>query len=410
MWDRLWINVRLASIGPEQGLSIINDGVIAVQNGTIAWAGLRDDMSHIPNKAIEIIDGEGRFLTPGLVDCHTHLVYAGNRAEEFQLRNSGQSYAEIAENGGGIYSTVQATQASSEEDLLFVTKQRLQAMQVSGTTTLEIKSGYGLDLANELKCLRVANRLASQYPITIVTTLLAHIIPHEYKQKPNEYLDLFIDQIMKTAKAEELCDSLDVFCEHIAFDCQQTERLFKAAKSLGLNIKCHADQLSSMGACQLAHEYGAISCDHLEYSDQATIAAMHNAGTVAVLLPGAYYFLHADTKPPIQSLRQHNVPIAIATDCNPGTSPIMSLPTIMNLACQLYQLTFTEAFAGVTLNAAKALKLENRKGSLTVGKDADFVLWNIDDLPELAYYLGRNVCHQVIQQGQPINWEQDYAT
>lgn len=398
-YDSFWINGKIVTC--EQGYGLIEQGGIAVKDGKIVWVGPMHSLDESPeNLANHVYDLEGRCLTPGFIDCHTHLVYAGNRAHEFEARLQGVSYEEIARLGGGIQSTVTATRAATDEELFSQSIVRARALLSSGVTILEIKSGYGLDWDTELKILRVAKRIESVLPITVKITFLgAHIIPPEYRDKADQYVDLVCNEMIPRVAKEQLASAVDVFCEKIAFNIQQTKRLFQTAKDHGLAIKCHAEQLSDSGSVTLAAQYRALSVDHLEYASKESIQAISNSGTVAVLLPGAFYFLRETQYPPIDWLREHQVPIAIASDCNPGTSPIMSLLIILNMACTLFRLTPMEALLGVTCHAAKALGMHTTHGSLTVGKIADFAIWNIDHPAELAYYLGSNPLYKLIKNG-----------
>lgn len=399
-WDTLWFNTLLATC--EGGYGLIEQGAIAVKDGKIAWLGKERDLPGKPEGlASTVYDVQGACITPGLVDCHTHLVYAGNRANEFEQRLRGVTYEEIAKKGGGIQSTVSATRAASEDDLFDQSLERASALLASGVTTVEIKTGYGLDWPTELKMLRVAKRIQSSLPMTVKTTFLgAHTIPSEFRGKTDAYLDLVCDEMIPNVAKEKLADAVDVFCEKIAFNLEQTERVFAIAKKYGLAVKCHAEQLSDSGSAALAAKYQALSVDHLEHVSHDGVKAIAQSGTVAVLLPGAFYFIHETKSPPIHLLRQHGVPMAIATDCNPGTSPIQSLLLIMNMACTLFRLTPEEALLGVTANAAKALGLEQKHGTLTVGKTADFAVWNIKHPAELAYYMGWNPLQQLVRSGK----------
>lgn len=394
-WDCVWLNANLAGTECGDGFGIINDGAIAIKNNRIAWLG---PLAELPDNAErsskEIIDAQQQWITPGLIDCHTHLVYAGNRNHEFAQRFASQvSYEELAKAGGGILSTVAATRAASEDELFQQSAKRLQAMMAQGVTCVEIKSGYGLDLDNEIKMLRVAKQLAQKFSVTIKTTLLAaHAIPNEYKNRADDYIDYVCHTILPQAAELQLADAVDVFCEGIGFDLQQTEQVFAAAKQHGLAIKCHAEQLSDLGGAALAARYQALSADHLEYANEASIKAMAASGTVAVLLPGAFYYLQETKLPPIELLRKHQVPIAIATDCNPGSSPTTSLLLMMSMACNLFQLRPEEAFAAVTKHAAAALGLADSHGGLAVGKVADFAFWDIDHPLELLSQFGSNQC------------------
>lgn len=395
-WDAVWTNVHLATIdqatGSEDGYGSIRDGALAVRDGRIAWVGSRRDLPSGWRAETEH-DGRGAWLTPGLIDCHTHLVHAGNRADEFEMRLAGVSYEEIARAGGGIASTVRATRAASEDELFAQSAVRLRRLIAEGVTTVEIKSGYGLDTANELKMLRAARRLAPACGIEVVTTFLgAHALPPEFARRPDEYIALVCDEMLPAAVDAKLADAVDAFCERIAFTTAQTARVFAAARKHRLPVKLHADQLSDQGGGRLAAEYCALSADHLEYASDESVRAMAEAGTAAVVLPGALYFLRETRLPPIARLRQHGVRIAIATDCNPGTSPCTSLLLMLNMACTLFGLTPAEALAGVTRNAAKALGIESEVGRLALGQRADLALWDVARPAELAYAFGANPC------------------
>ena len=347
--------------------------------------------------------GQGGVMTPGLVDCHTHLVYAGDRAGEFEQRLEGVSYAEIAKAGGGILSTVRATREASEEALLAASLPRLDALLADGVTTVEIKSGYGLTLSDELKMLRVARRLGELRPVRVTTTLLgAHALPPEYAGRADDYVSLVCDEMIPAAAGEGLADAVDVFCEGIGFSPAQCERIYQAAQAHGLAIKAHAEQLSNLGGSALAARYGALSADHIEYLDEAGVRAMAEAGTVAVLLPGAYYTLRDTHLPPIEALRAAGVPMAVSTDHNPGTSPALSLLLMVNMACTVFRLTVPEALAGVTEHAARALGLSDRHGTLEAGRNADFVLWNVKEPAELAYWFGQRPVQRVVRQGRIV--------
>jgi imidazolonepropionase len=395
-WDAIWTNVHLATIDQATGsgddYGSIRDGALAVRDGRIAWVGTRRDLPSGWRAKTEH-DGRGAWLTPGLIDCHTHLVHAGNRADEFEMRLAGASYEDIARAGGGIASTVRATRAATEEELVAQSAVRLRRLIAEGVTTVEIKSGYGLDTANELKMLRAARRLAAAHGIEVRTTFLgAHSLPPEFAGRADEYIALVCDEMLPAAADAKLADAVDAFCERIAFTPAQTARVFDAARKHRLPVKLHADQLSDQGGGRLAAEYRALSADHLEYASAASVQAMAGSGTAAVVLPGAFYFLRETRLPPIASLRQHGVPIAIATDCNPGTSPCTSLLLMLNMACTLFRLTPAEALAGVTRNAAKALGIESEVGRLAPGQCADVALWDIVRPAELAYAFGANPC------------------
>jgi len=390
MHDAVWLHARLATMaGP-----VIRDGALAVTTGRISWVGERCDWE---GDVRVVHDARGAWILPGFVDCHTHLVYAGSRAHEFELRLQGASYEEIARAGGGILSTVRATRAASETELLSLAQRRLRAWLAEGAAVIEVKSGYGLDRDTELKMLRAARRLEG---LTVKTTFLgAHALPEEYKGRADAYIDFVCDEVLPAAAADKLVDAVDAFCERIAFSRHQTARVFESAKRLGLQVKLHADQLSDLGGAALAAKHGALSADHLEYTSEAGIEALARAGSVAVLLPGAFYFLRETRLPPISALRSHHVPIALATDHNPGSSPLSSPLLAMNMACTLFRLTPEEALAGFTVHAARALGLQASHGTLQVGKAADFALWEIDSPAELAYAIGANPCIGRVRAG-----------
>lgn len=400
-WDSLWVNVHLATMNPPDGYGEITDAAIAVRNGKIAWLGPRQDLPTTGGVSQEH-DGGGAWLTPGLVDCHTHIVYAGNRSNEWEARLNGVPYEQIAREGGGIVSTVRATRAASFEQLLQASLPRVQALLAEGVTTLEIKSGYGLDLANEEKMLRVAREIERRTGVAVRTTFLgAHALPPEYAHRADDYIDEVCLNMLPSLVKQGLVDAVDAFCESIGFTPAQTERVFKAAQQHGLPVKLHAEQLSDQGGAQLTARYGGLSADHLEHLSAEGIGAMAAAGTVAVLLPGAFYYLRDTQLPPVQALRDAGVPMALATDCNPGTSPMTSLLLAMNMGCTIFRLTPQEALAGATTNAARALGLSASVGSLEVGKNADFALWDIDRPGDLAYAMGFNPCVQVVKNGTP---------
>ena len=407
-WDSLWLNAKLMGCVDGQGpLGQMSNAAIAIQGDSIAWIGPQNTLPAEPERLAHTVHNvEGQWITPGLIDCHTHLVYAGQRANEFAMRLQGMSYADIAKAGGGIKNTVAATRAASEAELYTMSEQRLQALLREGVTCLEIKSGYGLDLETELKMLRVAKQLAQHYPVTIRTTFLgAHTIPAEYSGRANAYIDFVCEEVLPRVAEEQLADAVDGFCESIAFTPAQIEKVFMSAQDLGLPVKLHAEQLTDQGGAGLAARYQALSADHLEFVSEQSVVAMADAGTVAVLLPGAYYFLAETHKPPIDLLRQHHVPIAIATDCNPGSSPVTSLLLMLNMGCTLFNLTTDEALLGVTQHAAKALGLENSMGHLAPGYKANFVIWGINAVEELAYNIGFNPAKQIVYEGklQTIN-------
>jgi imidazolonepropionase len=383
-----------------QSYGEIRNGALAVQDGKIAWLGPLSDLS-ARSHAKEQRDGAGGWITPGLIDCHTHIVYAGNRSHEFEARLNGATYTDIAQSGGGILSTVRATRSASEDDLYRVSLPRVKALLAEGVTTLEIKSGYGLELEAEAKMLRVARRFSRELPLTVRTTFLgAHAVPPEYADRADDYIDELCERMLPALAEQDLVDAVDAFCESIGFSEGQAERVFQTAQRLGLPVKLHAEQLSDQDGAQLVARYGGLSADHLEYVSADGIAAMARHGTVAVLLPGAFYFLRETRLPPVAALREAGVRIAIATDCNPGTSPMTSLLTAMNMACTLFRLTPQEALAGATINAAHALGLQTSVGSLEVGKNADFALWEIERPADLAYSIGFNPCRCVVQSGK----------
>ncbi|HSA68478.1 MAG TPA: imidazolonepropionase [Burkholderiales bacterium] len=376
--------------GPSYGAIV--DAALAVTGNRISWAGPRSEWR---DGAREEHDARGAWITPGLIDCHTHLVYAGNRAQEFEQRLKGATYEEIARAGGGILSTVKATRAASEEELLHLAQRRLSRWEAEGATVIEVKSGYGLDRETELKILRAARRLSG---LTVKTTFLgAHALPEEYKGRSDDYIDFVCNEVLPEAKKQGLVDAVDAFCERIAFTPEQTQRVFDKAKALGLPVKLHADQLSDLGGAALAAGHGALSADHLEFSNEEGISRMRATGTVAVLLPGAFYFLKEKQLPPIGALRRHGVPIALATDHNPGSSPLGSPLLVLNMACTLFGLTPEEALAGMTRHAARALGLAASHGTLEVGKQADLALWEIGAPAELAYAFGANPCMKVFR-------------
>jgi imidazolonepropionase len=393
----LFSHLKLATMAPGKPYGLIDDGALLVEKDRIAWAGPATEAP-----VGKVVDCGGRLLTPGLIDCHTHLVHGGNRAHEFEQRLNGVSYAEIAKAGGGILSTVRATREATEEELAISAAARLQFLLAEGVTTIEIKSGYGLDVETELKMLKVARRLAERYPVDVVTSYLgAHAFPAEYRDDHAAYVDLVCTEALPAAAKAKLADAVDAFCEGIAFSLAETEQVFAAARKLGLPVKLHAEQLSNLGGARLAARYGALSVDHIEYLDHDGVAAIARSGTAAVLLPGAFYYLKEKQPPPVTALRQHKVPIAIATDLNPGSSPVHSLLAIMNMACVLFGLTPEEALRGVTVNAARALGFKDR-GVIAPGMKADLVLWDVERPGDLAYRLGLNPCAAVIRSGEIV--------
>ncbi|MFM9975012.1 MAG: imidazolonepropionase [Beijerinckiaceae bacterium] len=400
MFDVIWKNAQLATLAPENGggLGLIHGGAIACKDGRIAYVGPQDDL---PGQTARlIIDCEGRLITPGLIDCHTHLVHGGDRAHEFELRLAGASYEEIAKAGGGIASTMRATRTANEAELVRSALPRLDHLIAEGVTTIEIKSGYGLDTQTEMRCLRAARALATERDVSIVTTFLgAHALPPEAEGNKDRYIDCVCNEMLPAIARANLADAVDGFCEGIAFSPTQMMRVFKAAKRFGLPVKLHADQLSNLHGAKLAADHGALSADHLEYTDEAGAAALAQAGTVAVLLPGAFYMLREKQLPPVEALRRHGAAIALATDCNPGTSPLTSLLLTMNMGATLFRLTVDECIAGVTREAARALGRLDRIGTLEAGKDCDLAIWNVTRPAELVYRIGFNPLHQRVRRG-----------
>lgn len=397
--DRVWRNAHLATLaGNQPGLAIVEDGLVAARGGRIVYAGPAADSPQL--NAAEVIDCDGRWITPGLIDCHTHLVFGGDRAHEFELRLRGASYEEIARAGGGIVSTVTATREASEESLLDPAVARLDALLAEGVTTIEVKSGYGLDLPNETKQLRVARRLGERRQVSVTTTFLgAHALPPEAQGDKDAYITRVCEEMLPAIARAGLADAVDAFCEGIAFSPAQTRRVFDAARQHGLPVKLHADQLSNTGGAALAAAYQALSADHLEYTDEAGVAALASAGSVAVLLPGAFYMLRERQVPPVALMRRYATPMAIATDCNPGTSPLTSLLLAMNMGAVLFGLSVDECLAGVTREAARALGRVNETGSLEVGKWCDLAIWSIQRPAELVYRMGYNPLHGRVWRG-----------
>ncbi|MCM2295287.1 imidazolonepropionase [Rhodoferax sp.] len=398
--DGLWTHLRLAPEALGAGHAGMTDAALIVRDGQLVWVGARRDLPEVAS-GVSRHDGAGALVTPGLIDCHTHLVYGGQRANEFAMRLTGAGYEEIARAGGGIVSSVHATRAASEDALYALALPRLRSLLEEGVCAIEIKSGYGLALEHERKQLRVARRLGQDLGVTVRTTFLgAHALPPDYVGRSQDYIDLVCHEMMPALAAEGLVDAVDVFCERIGFSLAETEQVFRTARSLGLPVKLHAEQLSNMGGAALAARYGALSCDHIEHLSAAGIAAMKAAGSVAVLLPGAYYFLRDTHLPPIEALRAAGVPMAVSTDHNPGTSPALSLLLMLNMACTVFRLTVPEALAGATRHAAQALGLQKTHGTLAAGQAANFVLWPIDDVSELAYWLGQRPACRVVRQGR----------
>lgn len=401
-FDAIWINANIATMADNgQPYGAIENGVLAVKDGLIAFVGARSELPSFDALAMPLYDAAGQWLLPGFIDCHTHLVYGGNRANEFEMRLNGASYQDIAAAGGGIKATVAATRAASEEDLFVLAKDRLNTLLAQGVTTVEIKSGYGLDLATEQKILQVAAQLDLHHPVSVQKTFLgAHALPAEFSNDADGYIEA-VCQMLPELNKLKLLDAVDVFCEGIGFSVAQTRKLFTAAQALGLPVKAHAEQLSNLGGSALVAEFAGLSADHIEFLDEAGVAAMAQAGTVAVLLPGAFYFLRETQLPPIALLRQYGVPMAVATDLNPGTSPLCSLPLMLNMACTLFRLTPQEALLGVTRHAAKALGLLDR-GCLVAGQRADFGCYAISQPAELCYQFGVNSLKQLIINGKEV--------
>jgi imidazolonepropionase len=403
-WDRLWINARLATMRPGfWGYGAIADGAIGVAEGRIAFAGVAAELHDNPERyAREVIDAGGHWITPGLIDCHTHLVFGGDRADEFEKRLGGATYEEIARAGGGIRATMRATRAASEDQLVARALRRLDRLLAEGVTAIEIKSGYGLTVEDEMKQLRAARRLSRERRVDVHTTLLgAHALPPEFEGRADDYVELVCNEMIPRAARERLADSVDAFCERIAFSPEQTARVFAAAERHGLAVRLHADQLSDGGGAALAARFRALSADHLEHAAEEGLASMAAAGTVAVILPGAYYFLREPRAPDLGALRRLGVPIAIASDSNPGSSPALSLLLMLNMACTLFRMTPEEALAGVTREAARALGQQHERGVLAPGYRADFVLWDIERPADLAYWIGGNPCWQTVKDGTP---------
>ncbi len=397
----LWQHCHIATMARGE-YSIIEDGAMVTAGTLIEWIGPRAELP--PGDYAQTHDLQGAWVTPGLIDCHTHTVFGGNRSGEFEQRLQGVSYAEIAAAGGGIASTVRATRAATEDELFDSSRKRLRSLLRDGVTTVEIKSGYGLDLANERKMLRVARRLGQELPVSVrATCLAAHALPPEYKDRADDYIDHICNEMLPALAAEGLVDAVDAFCEYLAFSTEQVERVFKVAQRLGLPVKLHAEQLSSLHGSSLAARYQALSADHLEFMTEEDAIAMAAAGTVAVLLPGAFYFLRETQLPPMEALRKHGVKIAIASDLNPGTSPALSVRLMLNMACTLFRMTPEEALAGVTQHAATALGMGDTHGSLEVGKVADFVAWQIDRPADLAYWLGGELDKRVVRHGVDVD-------
>lgn len=403
-WETLWTQVNLATMtNGAANYAAIENGALAIAKGKIVWLGAEADLPQFDSEKVNVINGNGAWLTPGLVDCHTHIVYGGNRANEFEMRLEGKSYQEIANAGGGIVSTVNATRLASETELFNSALKRLSAMHQQGVTCIEIKSGYGLDTETEMKMLKVAEKLAQALPVNVRKTFLgAHALPTEYNGRSDQYIDLVCTEMLPILAKRKLVDAVDVFCEGIGFSLAQTEKVFAAAKALGLPIKVHAEQMSNLGGTELAAKYQALSSDHIEFLDEAGIIAMKAADMTAVLLPGAFYFLRETQLPPMDLLRKHGVSMAIATDANPGSSPINSIQLMLNMACTLFRLTPAEAIAGVTCHGAKALGMSKSKGQLAIGFDADIACWDIKQPAELCYQFGVNPLSHLMQAGKMV--------
>ena len=386
MWDRLLVDCRIATLEGE-GLGVVDNGAIGIAEGKIVRVGKRTELAGF--RAKEVVALGGAWVTPGLIDCHTHLVFGGTRADEHAMRRAGATYEQIAAAGGGIASTVKRTALASDEELLDQSRNRLHALMRGGCTTVEVKSGYGLDTKSELHLLTIAAQLGQGEAVRIVPTLLAlHALPADSQDRRAHYVTEIVDKLIPAAAKQGVATSVDAFCDTIAFTPEEVERLFKAAAHHGLRVRLHAEQLSNQRGAELAAQYRALSADHLEHLDEAGAKAMAEAGTIAVLLPGAYYALQEKRKPPVALLRKHKVPIAVATDCNPGTSPLLSPTLAMNMACTLFGLTPEEALTGMTVNAARALGLAHAVGSIAAGKQADLCVWHIESLAELGYWVG----------------------
>ena len=397
----LWQHCHVATMAQGK-YSIIEDAAMVTAGSLIEWIGPRSQAPSVDYAQVHNL--QGAWVTPGLIDCHTHTVFGGNRSGEFEQRLEGVSYAEIAAQGGGIASTVRATRAASEDELFASAHKRLRSLLRDGVTTVEIKSGYGLDLASERKLLRVIRRLGEALPVSVrATCLAAHALPPEYKDRPDDYIEHICQEMLPALAAEGLVDAVDAFCEYLAFSPAQVARVFDVAQQLGLPVKLHAEQLSSLHGSSLAARYQALSADHLEFMTEEDAIAMAAAGTVAVLLPGAFYFLRETQLPPMEALRKHGVKIAIASDLNPGTSPALSVRLMLNMACTLFRMTPEEALAGATQHAASALGMGDTHGSLEVGKVADFVAWQIDRPADLAYWLGGELDKRVVRHGVDVN-------
>ncbi len=397
-WNRVWVGADLATMDEAGGIGHVPDAALAIRDGRIAWIGTSTQLESMPWSAEVATDAHGLWITPGLIECHTHLVYAGDRSNEFAARLRGATYEDIARAGGGIVSTMRATRGASEDELLAQSLPRARALASEGVTTLEVKSGYGLDLASELKMLRVAKRLGEQLDIDVIKTFLgAHALPPEFANRQDDYIRHVCDDMLPAVATEQLAEAADVFCERIAFTREQTERVFERARSLGLALRLHADQLSDGGGGELAARHGALSADHLEYTSDASLQLMAERGVVAGLLPGAFYFLRETRLPPIEQMRALGIPMAISTDCNPGTSPIASLLLAMNMACVLFRMTAAEVLRGVTTNAARALGLGEDRGMLRAGMRADLAIWRLRHPEQLCAEVGAHRPVEVVR-------------
>lgn len=400
---RLWRNARLVTMDPSlAGLGVIEHGAVAVAGERIVWVGPQADVpADLADRLVSVTNCEGRLMTPGLIDCHTHLVWAGNRAREFELRLEGATYEQIANEGGGIVSTVRAVREASADHLLRETLPRLDALLAEGVTTVEVKSGYGLSLDAERRSLEVARLLGEVRPVSVVTTFLgAHALPPEANGDKDAYVNLVVNEMLPALAEAGLVDAVDAFCEGIAFSPDQVRLVFEAARNRNLPVKLHADQLSDLGGAALAAEFGALSADHLEYTSESGASAMANAGTVAVVLPGAYYVLRETQRPPVEAFRRYGVPMAVSTDANPGTSPLTSILLAMNMAATLFRLTVEECLLGVTRHAAQALGMADEVGAITAGRRADLAVWNVEQPAELVYRIGFNPLHQRVWKGR----------
>ncbi len=403
LWDRLWIGADLATMDADIGIGHIQNAALAVRDGCIDWIGTCEQLAALQWSASDTVDAQGMWITPGLIDCHTHLVYAGNRSSEFRARQNGASYEEIARAGGGILSTVRATRAAEEQSLFEQSLPRAQALISEGVTTLEIKSGYGLDLQSEVKMLRVARCIGIELDISVATTFLgAHTVPPEYKGRADEYVGVLCEEMLPHIARERLADAVDAFCEHIAFSPDQTRRIFTVAKDLGFALHLHADQLSDAGGGEIAAQFDALSADHLEHASNQSLERMAERGIVAGILPGAFYYLRQTVPPPVRTLRSLGIPMAIATDCNPGTSPMASILLAMNMACVLFDMKPDEALRGVTCNAARGLGLAHDRGRLREGMRADLAVWRIDQAEQLAVEMGAHRPIDVVVAGRSI--------